>query len=224
MTQPSKNNRRTRKHAKPPADLTGRRFGKWLVLKDAGIGVYYSGAKRVSQHMWLCRCDCGVQQQVSVGNLTRGLSTRCSECRFPRHRLHHPKLYVAWTSLKRRGQFPEEWRDFDVFRKAVGDPPDNEVRLTRHDLTKPHSPENTLWAAPTRLREIRRKFKEGHVAQNTLLMKIRTAKSRDETVRCMVAARMAGYSYGMIGIAAGITRQRVQQVIDKRTRRLGSNR
>jgi hypothetical protein len=55
-------------------------------------------------------------------------------------------------------------------------------------------------------------------------MKIRTAKNRDETVRCMVAARMAGYSYGMIGIAAGITRQRVKQVLDKRTRRLGSNR
>jgi hypothetical protein len=123
------------------------------------------------------------------------------------------KLYVAWKNLKGEGQFPEEWRDFDVFRAAVGDPPTGKARLTRYDPTKTHSSENTLWAAPAQLRQIRKKFKKESVVHHPMLMKIRNAKSTDEMDRCMVAARKAGYTYEMLGIAAGVTWQRVQQIL-----------
>jgi hypothetical protein len=54
------NSKRTRRN--PPADLTGMRFGKWTVLKYAG--------KKSSKRMWLCRCDCGVQKQVTASSRT----------------------------------------------------------------------------------------------------------------------------------------------------------
>ena len=178
-----------RKHAVPPTDLTGRRFGQWLVLKYAGKRVYCSGGQKLSQHMWFCCCDCGVRKQVSHNNLTQGLSTKCRS----RHAVGTEKLHVARHSMKQKGHLPEEWRDFDVFRQAVGDPPDANARLTRYDLTKPHSPENTLWVSPGQLRQLRKKAKEEHVVHSTMLMKIRNAKSRNEMIRFMVAARRAGY-------------------------------
>ena len=213
MKRQSKSIHKRRKYANAPADLTGMRFGKWVVLKDAGMKVYSPGGRRYLRHMWLCRCDCGKQKQVCRGNLTGGRSTQCGQCRSPRNRLYHPKLYIAWKNLKGEGQFSEEWRDFDVFRAAVGDPPNGKARLTRYDPTKPHSSENTLWAAPAQLRQIRKKVKEKSVVNHPMLMKIRNAKSTDEMDRCMVAARQAGYTYEMLGIAARVTRQRVHQIL-----------
>jgi hypothetical protein len=213
MKRQSKNIQRTRKHVNAPADLTGMRFGKWVVLKDAGIRVCLSGGRKSSRHMWLCRCDCGTQQEVDRANLTGGRSTQCRRCRSPRNRLYHPKLYVAWNNLKREGQFPEEWRDFDVFRKVVGDPPSKEAYLRQYDLRKPYSPENTVWATPAQLRQARKKVKDESVVSNPMLMKIRNAKSRDEMIRRMIVARKAGYTYEMLGIAAGVTRQRVHQIL-----------
>ena len=54
-------------------DLTGARFGRWLVLEYAG------SHGRGSQ--WLCRCSCGAEQIVRKTNLTSGQSTGCLTCR-----------------------------------------------------------------------------------------------------------------------------------------------
>lgn len=56
-----------------PADLTGRRFGGWMVL----------GRDRVSESgavLWSCRCDCENLGSVSTMNLMSGRSTRCRSC------------------------------------------------------------------------------------------------------------------------------------------------
>lgn len=213
MKRQSKITHKTRKHVNAPADLTGMRFGKWVVLKDAGMRVYTSGGQSYSRQIWLCRCDCGTEKDVYRGNLIQGRSTQCTRCKLTTHGMSHTKLYLAWMSMRRSGQSPKAWRDFDVFRKAVGDPPSGKARLTRYDPTKTHSPENTLWATPALVRQIRKKVKEKYVAQNPMLMKIRNAKSTDEMDRCMAAARKAGYTYEMLGIAAGVTRQRVHQIL-----------
>ena len=44
-------------------------------------------------------------------------------------------------------------------------------------------------------------------------MKIRNAKSRDEMIRRMIAARKEGYTYETLGTAAGMTRQAVHQIL-----------
>jgi hypothetical protein len=44
-------------------------------------------------------------------------------------------------------------------------------------------------------------------------MKIRNAKTKDKMKHYLIAARKAGYTYEMLGIAAGLTHQRIQQII-----------
>jgi len=63
-------------------DLTGVRFGKWLVLGYYGV-IVTPGGQRKSH--WLCRCDCGTTQPVYSSSLKTGKSTCCG-C-FSRKRL-----------------------------------------------------------------------------------------------------------------------------------------
>ena len=175
----------------------------------------------------LCRCDCGVQKEVPHYNLTKGYSTKCQQCCHTRHGISSTRLYRAWDSLRRGGKLAKEWRDVDAFRKAVGDPPDEKACLTRYDGTKPHSSKNTFWMYPllkndpafkNRLKQIRKKAREERVAHDKMLMRIRNAKSREERNRCMIAARKAGYSCGLIGMAAKVTTQRAHFIVETRNR------
>lgn len=45
-------------------DLTGRVFGRWIVLKRAGVNAH-------NHPQYLCRCECGVERNVSSCNLVR---------------------------------------------------------------------------------------------------------------------------------------------------------
>ncbi len=49
-------------------DLTGRRFGRLVVLSHEGI-------RRES--LWLCQCDCGNQAVVTHSRLARNITTSC---------------------------------------------------------------------------------------------------------------------------------------------------
>jgi hypothetical protein len=51
-------------------DLTGQRFGKWVVLKRAA-------KNSQNQPTWLCKCDCGTEAIVDGHNLKQGYSTSC---------------------------------------------------------------------------------------------------------------------------------------------------
>lgn len=56
-------------------DLTGQTFGLWSVIAPAENDK--SGRKR-----YLCRCSCGEERIVIVGNLRHGASTSCGHTRF----------------------------------------------------------------------------------------------------------------------------------------------
>lgn len=58
-------------------DLTGRRFGKLVVIKQDEDYVTPSGTVHAR---WLCRCDCGNTKSIIQSNLIRGLSKTCG-CR-----------------------------------------------------------------------------------------------------------------------------------------------
>lgn len=51
-------------------DLTGRRFGRVVVLEKVG-----SSAGRIS--IYRCRCDCGVEFNAYASNLTSGRTRSC---------------------------------------------------------------------------------------------------------------------------------------------------
>jgi len=52
-----------------PIDHTGKRFGKWKVLKHLG------------KQYWRCVCECGTIQSIYAGNLVSGKTTQCIHCR-----------------------------------------------------------------------------------------------------------------------------------------------
>jgi hypothetical protein len=51
-------------------DLTGQRFGFWIVL---GLG----SKNKNNQTQWLCRCECSNQKEVTSNSLRTGNSTSC---------------------------------------------------------------------------------------------------------------------------------------------------
>ncbi len=54
-------------------DLSGERFGEWLVLRR-------DGATSSGQSRWLCECGCGAEQHVRRTLLKDGSSQRCMTC------------------------------------------------------------------------------------------------------------------------------------------------
>ena len=56
-------------------DLTGRRFGRLLVLGREGTRYYDDGF--VAVPMWRCRCDCGRETVVMGTCLRRGTTRSC---------------------------------------------------------------------------------------------------------------------------------------------------
>ena len=63
---------------KQAEDLTGRRFGRWTVIRREGTYYWPSkGAREFSSPYWLCRCDCGNEGLVIGANLRSGNSRSC---------------------------------------------------------------------------------------------------------------------------------------------------
>ena len=58
-------------------DLTGRRFGRLLVLRREGTYYYDDGF--VAVPLWRCRCDCG-RETVVQGPCLRSGRTRSCGC------------------------------------------------------------------------------------------------------------------------------------------------
>ena len=51
-------------------DLTGKRFGKWTIIRRVG-------SDKNGRAIWFCRCDCGVEKIVDSNHLRNGKSTSC---------------------------------------------------------------------------------------------------------------------------------------------------
>lgn len=60
-------------------DLTGRRFGRLVVLRRAETRYKYGPRGQVirTEPTWLCRCDCGREKAVLGMNLREGRSNSC---------------------------------------------------------------------------------------------------------------------------------------------------
>lgn len=85
----------------PPAVLKSQ-YGQWQVIGDQFRTP--KGAKV------LCRCTCGKEREVWVGNLTRGGSNGCG-CEKRRTITHGEtgtKLYIVWTGMKARCYDPNQ--------------------------------------------------------------------------------------------------------------------
>ena len=68
----------------PVADVTGMRFGRWLVLARSHLGYR-------SYWYWLCRCDCGTERAVKGSSLRSGESKSCGCIRLEQFKRHNER-------------------------------------------------------------------------------------------------------------------------------------
>lgn len=136
--------KRTRAHLR--LNLTGQRFGRWLVLRMG-----FDGRETLA---W-CRCDCGTEgwrKATSIGNgQTRSCGcgqTRRGQAR-EHHRRSHSATYSAWNGMRRRCEVAscteyhryggrgiyvcERWQTFSCFVDDLGERPDPGMSLDRID-------------------------------------------------------------------------------------------
>jgi len=146
-------------------DLTGMKFGRWLVIKRGKNGNYKATR-------WECVCECGNEKLVNGSNLINGKSKSCgclhSEL-VGKITLSHGyarknkknKTYTTWISMRQRCNNPkseaykyyggrgisicERWNNFENFLKDMGERPEN-LTLERENNDGNYEPGNCKWA------------------------------------------------------------------------------
>lgn len=90
-------------------DLSGRRFGRWVVIEVSGTGTSITDGN----YRWKCRCDCGTERTVKSQNLIGGRSNSCgclsrelagARARelFTTHGQTRSRAFTIWAGMKKR--------------------------------------------------------------------------------------------------------------------------
>ena len=151
----------------PLIDLTGKRFGRLVVIRQDG----YRGGKIA----WLCKCDCGNEKTISSGSLTNGYSTSCGcfrkeymKQKATKHLMTGSPLYYTYNNMKRRcyderndhykwygaenKTICDEWlgkKGFAAFAEwAMNNGYSDGLQIDRIDNSKGYSPDNCHFVTP----------------------------------------------------------------------------
>lgn len=137
-------------------DLTGKRFGKLIVIKKE---------KPKNKHtMWLCKCDCGKEKIVGASELKRGTTKSCGCYNLQKlherrkHNMCNTRLYKIWSCMKYRCygekykqkcyykdkniKVCDEWKDFNNFYKWAKDKYFDGSSIDRIDVNGNYEPSN----------------------------------------------------------------------------------
>ena len=160
-------------------NLTGQRFGKLTAISVADI-------TSTGQSMWLCRCDCGKEKVIFIGNIRSGKQTSCgcsrkgniNSMKHGHNRNAKPsRTYKSWIAMISRCyrvndcHYPnyagrgitvcDRWRNsFENFLADMGERPEG-LSLDRFpDNDGSYFLENCRWATPKEQANNRRKRKK----------------------------------------------------------------
>ena len=87
------------KHRANFQDLTGKRFGRLVVIREVEPNTSLSSGKKRTQ--WLCRCDCGKEIKVIGVVLTAGKRTSCGCKRKEKRKgIYKPQYGYHYDDLK----------------------------------------------------------------------------------------------------------------------------
>lgn len=142
-------------------DITGKVYTR---LKVKG---YSHFAKNKSY--WTCECECGTIKVISKCDLRSGKTQSCGCLHKEKHTTHgnvgsnkKTPTYCSWQTMKQRCNNPkdpnfhhyggrgikihEEWIDFSVFLRDMGERPSLKFSLDRIDTNGNYEPNNCKWS------------------------------------------------------------------------------
>lgn len=162
-------------------DLTGIKFGRLTVEKEADSYVSPSGSKK---RRWECLCECGNIATVTSADLLSGHTVSCgcyqremTSKASKRHGMRHTKIYHTWLCMKDRCNNPKnkrfadwggrgisvcaEWQeDFQRFYDYVSQLPhygEKGYSIDRINNDGNYEPGNVRWATAKEQNENKRK-------------------------------------------------------------------
>jgi hypothetical protein len=159
-----------------PIDVLGQRFGRYLVIAKS------DKRTKAMKQMVLCKCDCGTEREVVVGNLRSGLTTSCgcwkNEKTGDRRRKHgfsKTTMYYRYKQMINRCYIPthKEFKNYggrgikvcdrwlesvENYIEDMGFPPFDTASVDRIDNDSNYFKENCRWATKTEQNLNRRKL------------------------------------------------------------------